>query len=68
MTIATNVTDLYNFFESVENKPGLFIISDGGPDFSPKPLSILIQMYLNVFTNAAGYSAYNCIENLWAPS
>ena len=42
MTIAANVTDLYNFFESVENKPGLFIISDGGSDFSPKPLLILI--------------------------
>ena len=53
------------------------IMSDGGPDFTP--ISVLNALYfyrlfkllkldiLSVFSYAARYSAFNCIEHLWSP-
>ena len=79
-TIVTHITDLYNFIKSnpdYSDKSGLMLISDGGPDFNP--MSLLNEVFLfrlfrslhldflSVFTYAARYSAFNCVEHLWAP-
>ena len=58
-------------------KPGLMLLSDNGPDFNPLSLLNAIYFYrlfralkcdfMSVFTHAAHYSAFNCIEHLWSP-
>ena len=78
--IVTHITDIYNILQADPqkyNKPVLMLMSDGGPDFNP--LSLLNELYLyrlfkkidadilSVFTYAARYSAFNCIEHAWSP-
>ena len=77
--IVTHVSDIRSIMrqEPTRNQPGLFIMSDGGPDFNPTSVLNLLYYYrlfmeldldiLNAFTYAARYSVYNCVEHLWAP-
>ena len=79
-TIATHVDDIIKIVsedESLSSKSLMMLMSDNGPDFNPKSMLNMIYFYrlfkhlnldlLAVFTYAARYSAYNCIEHLWAP-
>ena len=77
-TIATHVTDIIEAMGSSDkdgSKPVLFLLSDNGPNFNPMSLLNSLFFYqtfeyldlLCTFTYAAQYSAYNCIEHLWAP-
>ena len=79
-TAVTHTTDLYNIIVNDDlllRKPVLMLLSDNGPDFNPKSLLDTIYFYryfkklnldmLTVFTFAARYSAFNCIEHLWSP-
>ena len=77
----SHITDIRRIIcgdEELKNKSVLMIIADGGPDFTPiyicakyivfyclfKTLKLDI---LSVFTYAARYSTFNCIEHLWSP-
>ena len=43
------------------------LMSDSGPDFNPMHFKYLQLDFLSVFTYAARYSAFNCVEYLWSP-
>ena len=78
-SIATHVNDIINML-SADNIRGkktiLFIMSDNDPDFNPVSLlnsfflyrmfKLLKLDFLDVYSYAARYSAYNCVEHLWA--
>ena len=77
-TIVTHISDLFEMLTQPESdKPGLFLMSDGGPDFNPTSVVNILYLYrlfkllnldiLAAFTYAARYSAFNCIEHLWSP-
>ena len=79
-TVATHGDDIFKIInqdESLSNKPLMMLMSENGPDFNPKSMLNMIYFYrllkhldldfLAVFTYAARYSAYNCIEHLWEP-
>ena len=58
----------------LKNKSVLMIMDDGVPDFTPILVLYFYRLFktlkldiLSVFTYAARYSAFNCIEHLWSP-
>ena len=80
ITAVSHITDIHKIIcadKMLKNKSVLMIMADGGPDFTP--ISVLNSLYfyrlfktlkldiLSVFTYAARYSAFNCIEHLWSP-
>lgn len=79
-TVVSHISDIHKIISSdkdLKEKPVLMLMADGGPDFTP--MSVLNTFYfyrlfkaleldiLTVFTYAARYSAFNCIEHLWSP-
>ena len=74
-TISTHTTDLHNILTREENqKPGLLIMSDSGPDFAPTSLLNMIYYYrlfklldldiLKIFLYASPYSAFTTVLNI----
>ena len=77
-SVATHVTDLYKMLEPIRGNKSVFMfLGDGGPDFNPSHIVNGLFYYrlfkkldadiLSVMTYAARYSAFNPIEQLWAP-
>ena len=78
-TAQTHIVDLYEIISKIKEESNINTIAimlDGGPDFNPGSLINTLYFYrlfvslgldsLWTFSFAARYSAYNCIEHLWA--
>ena len=78
-TAQMHIVDLYEIISKIKEESNINTIAimlDGGPDFNPGSLINTLYFYrlfvslgldsLWAFSFAARYSAYNCIEHLWA--